>query len=138
MQGSLLWQEEKVKCGMLLHTQGRLLWLQELLSCFFSRSWRLPTEQTAQDTTAVFTLELSSKKEARFFSFFFFSPMKELYFFSCLGWTVSDILGRGSDMTSNTAEYRLSFKEIEVFVMKCVLWMPHRHLHPSGLISYGE
>lgn len=122
---------------MLLHT-GRLLWLQELLSCFFSRSWRLPTEQTAQDTTAVFTLELPSKKETRFFFLFLLFSYEGTLLFSCLGWTVSDIVGRGSDMTSNTAEYRLSFKEIEVFIMKCVLWMLHRHLHPSGLVSYGE
>lgn len=131
MQDSLL-QQEKVKSKILLHSQDRLLWLQE--------SSVLVTDQETSDIAAVsfFIFKLFSKEETCTFFFFCFCSVNGNYFFSSFGWTVLDILVLESDGTSNTAGYHLSFKEIKGFSIDHALVMLHGPLHPSGPGSYGE
>lgn len=71
MQGSVLEQEEKVKSGVFLQSQARLLWLQECSAAFLAGAGAcLLTRQLKTP----FACDLPSKEEAcsALFSFFFF------------------------------------------------------------------
>lgn len=86
MQGSVLEQEEKVKSGIFLQSQGRLLWLQECSAPFLDGAgacWLIRQPKTPLLPSLYSSFKGGSLLSSLFLLFFFFSS-EEMTFSSAL------------------------------------------------------